>query len=582
MLKYLLLFVFIVPCSAMAKVTIVQDGKSDYVIVCDNAIPAGDANLRGAHELQADIARMTGATLPILSSASLLPEHAIIVGVNRATEALGIHFDAAKLGDEGFIMKTLGDRIVLAGPGSRASMYACFTFLDRLGVRWFTSKVTYIPDDHGALVVPDLDATQIPSFEYREPYFTEADEPDWAAHNKLNSFFAPLGDGYGGHVKYYKYWVHSMDELVPRSLYAKHPEYFPLINGKRVDGYVQRCLSNPAVLKIAIANVEKWIADDPDATIFSVSQNDTGNWCTCPDCEAIQKKYGGVTGEYIWFVNQVAAAIAKDHPNVLIDTLAYQFTEAPPKNIKPLPNVRVRLCPIACEDAHPYDQSTYPANVALMQRLKEWSLLTDNLYIWHYSTDFGHYLMPFADFDQFPATLRIYKNNGVKGVFLEGDYAPGGGGSDAELRSYVLARLLWNVNDNARARVVEWMNGVYGPAAKPMLAWHDLIQAQYKAPNRYLMIYEAPRPEIFTPAVMDEGKRLFAEAEQLAATPLQREYVEKAQLDWRYVDLMLHPDTGAKLDQFIADCKSFGIEQLNEGRPIDQWVADYKKEHAGK
>ncbi|HWB53765.1 MAG TPA: DUF4838 domain-containing protein, partial [Tepidisphaeraceae bacterium] len=504
MLKYLLALTFVVPSAALANLTIVQDGKSDYSIVCNNAVPDDDANLRGARELQADIAQMTGATLPILSSASPLPKHAIIVGVNRATQEIGIHFDDKKLGDEGFIMKTLGDHIVLAGPGPRGSMYACFTFLDRLGVRWFTSKVTYIPDDHGTLTVPDLDETQIPSFEYRESYFTEAFEPDWAAHNLLNSNAAPLNEGYGGRVKYYKYFVHTLNELVPPDLFATHPEYFPLINGKRVDGYVQRCLSNPAVLKMAIAKVEQWIKDDPDATMFSVSQNDTGNWCTCPDCEAIQKKYGGVTGEYIWFVNQVANAIAKKHPHVLIDTLAYEFTEAPPTNIKPAPNVRVRLCPIACEDAHPYDQSTYPANIALMKRLKGWSAITDNLYIWHYSTDFGNYLMPFPDFDQFPGTLRVYKDNGVKGVFLEGDYAPGGGGSDAELRSYVLARLLWNVNDNARARVVEWMNGVYGPAAKPMLAWHDLIQDQYKAPNRYLMIYEPPTPDIFTPAVMDK------------------------------------------------------------------------------
>lgn len=560
---------------------LVQNGKSDYVIVCDSAPMSSYATLRGAQAVQQYIQEMSGAELPIVQPVGPMPEHAIIVGDNADAGQLGVHLDQKQLGDDGFVIKTVGNRLVLAGPGERGSMYASFAFLDDLGVQWFTAKVTEVPR-RATIDVAAMDDTEVPSFEYREPYFTEALQPDWAAHNRLNGNFPPLNEAFGGRIKYYKSWVHTFDELVPPSLFATHPEYFPLVNGKRVNGYVQRCLSNPAVLKLAVAKVEKWIAEDPEAKIFSVSQNDTGNWCTCPDCQAIQAKYGGVTGEYIWFVNQVAKQIAKKHPDVIIDTLAYEFTEPPPKNIKPLANVRVRICPIACENAHPYDQSTFPADVAFVQRLKDWHAITDNMYIWHYSTSFANYLMPYPDFASFPATLKFYKDNGVKGVFLEGDYADGGGGSDAELRSYVLARLLWNVNDNAEARIDEWMHGVYGPAAGPMRQWHDLIQNQYKPANHYLPCYEVPRPEIYTPAVMDKGRELFAQAEQMELTPLQHEYVDKAKLDWRYVDLYLHPDTGAKLDKFIADCKAFGIQQLNEGRPIDRWVVDFKKAHPAK
>jgi hypothetical protein len=581
MIKYLLLLTCIFTTTAQADFKIVKHGRSDYVIVCNTAPMAAYADLRGARTLQTYIAQMTGVTLPIMQPVGPVPDHAIIVGVNADTDALGIHLDPAKLGDEGFIIKTIGNRLVLAGPGPRGSMYACNTFLDHLGVRWFTSKVTAIP--HLATIqVTDIDETQIPSFEYREPYFTEALEPDWAAHNLLNSDHAPLNEAFGGRVKYYKYFVHTFDELVPPDLFATHPEYFPMINGKRVGGYVQRCLTNPAVLKMAVDTVEKWIDDDPDATIFSVSQNDTSMWCTCPDCMAIQKKYGGVTGEYIWFVNEVAAEIAKKHPNIIIDTLAYQFTEPPPTNIKPLPNVRIRICPIACENAHPYDQSTYGADKDFVQRLKGWHAITDNMYIWHYSTSFACYLMPYPDFASFPATLKFYKDNGVKGVFLEGDYADGGGGSDAELRSYVLARLLWNVNDNAESRIDEWMAGVYGPAAKPMRQWHDLVQSRYAPANQYLPCYEQPRPDIYTPAVMNEGKQLFGEALKLAKTPLQHEYIEKAYLSWRLVDLFMNPDPGTKLDNFIADVKSFGITQLREGASIDAWVAAYHHDHPAK
>ncbi len=50
-----------------------------------------------------------------------------------------------------------------------------------------------------------------------------------------------------------------------------------MIDGKRVSGYVQRCLSNPELVEMAIERVRKWVEEHPDATIIDVSQNDTGN-----------------------------------------------------------------------------------------------------------------------------------------------------------------------------------------------------------------------------------------------------------------------------------------------------------------
>ena len=127
-----------------------------------------------------------------------------------------------------------------------------------------------------------------------------------------------------------------------------------------------------------------------------------------------------------------AEAIAKDHPDKLIDTLAYQFTEKAPTGISPRSNVRVRLCPISVNEAHPYEQDTYPATEAFVKTLADWSKLSPSLYIWHYNTDFAHYLLPFPDFAEFPADMRLYKKSGVKGIFFEGDYARrrrGGGGA---------------------------------------------------------------------------------------------------------------------------------------------------------
>ena len=345
----------------------------------------------------------------------------------------------------------------------------------------------------------------------------------------------------GGTIQYADF-VHTFDRLVPPSLFKEHPEYFPMVGGKRIDGYVQRCLTNPDVLKLTIAAVEKTFAEHPDCEITSVSQNDAGNWCQCDDCKKLAAKYGGQSGAYIWFVNQVAAAIEKDlGPDKLIDTLAYQFTEQPPTGIAPRKNVRVRLCPINVCEAHPYATDDFPATKAFVSNLAAWAKITDTLYIWHYNTNFANYLLPFPDFKEFPADLKLYQHSGVKGIFFEGDYnSPGG--AEAELRSYVMAKCLWNPVVDSDALVTEWMQGVYGPAWKPMRAWFDLLHAKVADPQAHFFIYSPPTIGYLSDDVLAKGDQLFDEAEKLAAgDKVASEYVAKERLCLRYVHIAAIP-----------------------------------------
>jgi len=66
---------------------------------------------------------------------------------------------------------------------------------------------------------------------------------------------------------------------------------------------------------------------------------------------------------------------------------------------------------------------------------------------------------------------------------------------------------------------------------------------------------------------------LYDQAEKLAASDLQREYIKKSRLGIRYVDLVHHPDKGEKLKQFVSDCKSLGIQYTSEGQTLDAWGA---------
>ena len=561
--------------AAPAPEPLVKEGKSPHAIILSSS--ASPSEQRGAKELQVHLRAMSGAELPIVTDPADLPPHAILVGRGRHTEALGIRPDLEKLGPDGFVLKTVGGRLAIVGSPVRGTMYGCSTFLEKLGVRWYTPRVTHTPA-RPTIDLPILDEQQIPAFEYREPFFTEAFDKDWAARLRTNGAHQRLDDSTGGKITYFPF-VHSFDKLVAPSLFDTHPEYFPIIKGKRTGGYVQRCLSNPDVLRLSIEAVRRWIAEQPKAKIYSVSQNDCYQFCECEACKAIEAKYGNThAGLYLWFVNQIAAAIEKDHPDKLIDTLAYQFTEQTPTGIVPRKNVRVRLCPIACCEAHPYEKCMHKANVAFVKNLAEWAKITDTLYIWHYNTNFAHYLLPFPDFDQFPDSTRLYLRSGVKGIFFQGAYAPGGGGSDAELRSYVMAKLLWDPSADSDVLVNEWMAAIYGPAMKPMRQWFDLLHEKARTPDRHFHIFDPVTAHYLSDETMKAGNALMDEAGKLAAgNPVATEYITRARLGLRYIALVRKPTDGPDYTSFLADLKTLGIRQVNEHRSLEQWQVEYLK-----
>src|SRR5262249_20751239 len=152
-----------------------------------------------------------------------------------------------------------------------------------------------------------------PALEYREVFWTDImRDADFAARHRLNGEHYKLTEKHGGRRVVYFPFVHSFDSLIPRELYAEHPEYFPLIEGQRKYGYVQRCLSYPDVLKLAITNVRQWIKEHPEATIISVSQNDTANWCHCDTCKALDDAEGSPAASLLKFVNAIAEEIESD------------------------------------------------------------------------------------------------------------------------------------------------------------------------------------------------------------------------------------------------------------------------------
>jgi hypothetical protein len=566
---------------------LVENGRSAYSIVI--APDASPSERHAAEELQSFLRKMSGAELPIATEAR---PRMILVGDSPALRQLNAAIPFADLGDEGFALKTAARHVIIAGGRLRGSMYGVYAFLEKLGCRWFTPEVSRIPTRR-TIIIGALNEVQKPAFEYREPFFSEALDRDWAARNKTNGTNQRLEPNVGGNVQYYPF-VHSFDLLLPPSRYFdEHPEYYSLIDGRRRAEGGQLCLTNPEVLRIGVATVKQWIAAHPGATIFSVSQNDRYGWCECNNCRSVEQEEGGAhSGPLLRYVNALAEQIEREHPGKLIDTLAYQYTEDPPAVTRPRRNVRIRLCPIAACEAHPYEQCPY--NAYFMKNLRAWSRITDRLYIWHYNTNFAHYLLPFPDFDELAADIAMYQRNGVVGLFLEGAVSKGGGAENAELRSYVMAKLLWDPQANVSQLVDEFLQGYYGNAARPLRAYFDLAHRQVRAGEggHHIWIYDPPGAPYLGDDFLAAARDLFGQAEATAEDDAVRARVRKARIGIDYVELVRGKKfrvdgewyRPADLDglknrwaDFLSVLRQFGITNISESTLATRDDADFQR-----
>jgi len=583
------------------EIKLVEAGKSDYTIILSKEASASEKH--AAAELQKFLREISGAELPIAVEGLARPAHMIVLGDGEAFRSLNAAVDLKDLGDEGFAIQTVGPHLMIVGGRLRGTMYGVYTLLEeQLGCRWYTSTVSYIPKTSTIALKP-LSIVQKPDFEYREPFYTDAWDPDWAARNKVNGSHTRLDEQRGGKISYVPF-VHTFDGLIPKAQYfEKHPEYFSLIDGVRRGGpwEGQLCLTNPDVQRIALETVMRWMEQNPNATIFSVSQNDNVAYCRCETCAAVDAEEGSPAGLLLRFVNTIAAEAAKKHPGKLIDTLAYQYTEKPPKITKPLPNVRIRLCPISNCEHHPYEQRCCPQNAAFMDNLAGWDAITDSLYIWHYNTIFANYLLPQPDLDEIAADIPLYKRSGVKGIFMQGTYTAmqdnrptGGGGFMDDLKQYLIAKLLWNTRADVKAIRADFLNGFYGKAAGPVDQYLNLLHDKVRRDNIHGFIFNSPQATagLMTPEIVAAADKLFDEAQSLAENEEVLARVKHARLSLEYFKVMQEANQAAsgtpeqkaealrKLTDFAARCKADGITQWSEGGTVDaimeRWLTALK------
>ncbi len=370
-----------------------------------------------------------------------------------------------------------GGNLVFAGHAKRGCLYAVYSFLqDVVGVRWWTPDDTFLPKKSTLVVPDDLNVSYAPQMISREMYHRNAQPTVFSARMKGNGHLTPE---YGGAVRIINF-VHTFYRYLPPEKYFEaHPDWYSEINGQRKHDHAQLCLTNEAMIQELTKNVLETLRKTPDAKMIDVSQNDWYGFCTCPKCKAIDDAEGSHAGTLLFMLNKVAEAVEKEFPEVLVESLAYQYTRKPPKTLKPRDNVLIRLCTIECSYIQPLDG---PQNEKFAADIEGWSKLAKYLFIWDYTTNYNDYLGPHPNLRVLAPNVRYFIKHGAIGLFEEGE-----GDDFCELKNWLLLRVMWEPNLDADKLIDEFLRGYYGEAVAPLLEkYWDLLIAQAEKEKIYL------------------------------------------------------------------------------------------------
>lgn len=522
----------------------VRGVASEYTIVVPAATPssvhasAASPSLDyAAAELADFIERQTGVRLRIqLDSSCPLPEKAILLGGTQYTDALLARQCVGQtnymetiqaLGSDGFRLVARPPHLLIVGSAERGALYGVYELLERFGgCRWYSSWCSKIPSLDVFAVPDDLDDAQRPAFDLRSPALYDVlMHPEFSTRLRVNDRFWRwnLEPRFGGNPYRWGKGLggHTFGKLLrAEQYYDSHPEYFSLVNGKRLKGAQgQLCLTNPDVVAIVASNLLDRIRRDPGARFYSVSQNDNWNRCQCTNCLAVETEEESPSGPVIRFVNAVADIVGDEFPDVLVHTFAYNYSKKPPARTMPRPNVMIQLCTDGAEHALPMRGNTHGGTASVLKHIEGWTRLTDKVFIWDYVTDFRHYTLPWPCFLSLQDNFRLLRDNGIRMYMGQGNNI-GSHGDFAELKAWLLAKWLWNPDLPMEPLLDDFFNGYFGAAAPYVRRYFDLAHEKVAATASdgkrlcFLPMYGSSGPGVLDAGFLSEAAELWRKAEE--------------------------------------------------------------------
>ena len=544
--------------ATLAAHAVLLDGKSSVVLPDVPNIQEEYA----AAELAKYLGRALDATIAIVKEGDFAGGPAIYVGNTKMAASRNI----APLDDEEFHINAQGDGVVIAGGKYRGTLYGVYEFLECfVGVRFFTPDCEVVQNRKIITPGDGVNMRRKPAFQFRRIYTGSAFK-GWPQdfrpklRNNTDCNLPELGGAasYGSGGDCHTYYQYSKD--FPKEISWMNSNGERVVVNNPFKGSI--CFTQPEVQRRFSERLRKLIENDrkkakekgtPPPLFYSVQQNDCKATCFCPECLAFKEKHS-LSGLVLNFTNRLADTIKDDYPDIYLLIFAYFDTLEPPKSdIRPRPNVLTQITTYT----QPYHDHLRglddPVNKGAVKLIDRWASISDHLAMWDYWRYYGGFLPPAPIVKALPSMIKKYENSNI--IFYFTEYEVGNKSLQAffELTSYVGYRLLDWPDAEIDVLIDEFMAAYYGPAAKSMRSYLDLLAEKFVecGPVKEEHLPYADRKYLNDKELYSKGFALFAEAEKAAngdATLLRRIRTEKLLLVSSYILILAKKGNPLNLD----------------------------------
>ena len=577
-----------------AELKLAKNGRTDYAIVP----PENPSKIesQAVADLAEYLKRSTGAEFKVAADA---PSPRIVVGRRAPGDEKPLQLRERRI-------KSSGNDLYLYGGGTYGTAFAVYDFLDRfVGCRWVSLwGDEYVPK-HPVLAIGEPDIEFLPSFAAVAAgnYWSLVEQhPGIRAFLRRNRIF-PMGKYTGGTegTAYkiigpathglaawlpagafkpgtYQYGVNGpLPQFAKRKYFRKHPEYFSLINGKRVP-YKHFCFSNPGFRKEIAKNFKQVLKEEyrPGVeTVLPLAPSDTGGpYCECDECKKLIAKYSTPGGAYFDWVNELAQELKPLYPELIIKISAYKtmMSGIPPVGLKFPDNVTVNYSPLYNDYSKSLDA---PSNAKFKATFTEWSKHCSRMAYWIYPSVYAlsSWGMPLlVGVRRLDGNLRLAHKLGVADVTGEFGQAIGCNGGSNELLLYAFARLGNDLSRNADDIMKEFCMCYYGKAAEPMLGYFNEQEELAAKDTRYVWCTADQRILGYvTPQNLMRWQRLFDKMEAMVKDdPRTYLNVRRARQNLDSVTIQCFRD----IQKVFPEVKDSELDRIRD-RYLGTWHDDY-------
>ena len=461
---------------------IVKNGSSDYEVL----YPANPTAVEriAVTEFVNFFKEATNINLRSVTDNNMKPDGKYIsIGYTTLLAQTDYTYSAQEIKVDGFKIKTNGDDILVFGASDYGTLYGVYDTLHYLfDFEYFYSNTYRLKRGVTSLNLLNLDVVEIPDIEYRATGYGMVSANTMDSYRLRMRPYPEFFMAVNGLVFHNSLaWVGNSPEANGNWLANSGNQLCYTAHGN--DDEVEK------MLDASLETLKTHLIKYPTRNVVTYTIEDNHDFCSCDTCKEVIAEYNGANSAVVilylnrfnakvkeWFETEEGKPYARDLDIVFF---AYNATTDAPvvyneqtqkyEGVNGLTvdkGVSVMYAPIATDFT---SSITEGDNVQYYKTAKQWSDISNNMYLWLYSTNFSYYLAPYDSFDGIQENYAVAKEIGTRWIFDQAQWNEYGFSTGwSTLKSYLNAKLSWDTSLSVDELIDEFFATYFGPAEKEM------------------------------------------------------------------------------------------------------------------